>query len=244
MSVARRVVIAPKQCSSERLQHLRLPHPRAKSASSYYADVQNQILLEATKVDMKGKRSWFGDNWVQGDGSLSILTPTDPLFIYLKLITEESRMKDGSYKFIDIDSLKLESHGTKDAVSLSVLFSMKDVKRRAMETLCEVQEINEETVMVKVSEDKVVRWLKKKCNLAMFPRALERTVVAVAGNCGEQVREEAMLREMVYLVAEYLEEEWVGKLVDAFGGFKLIEERDKQVASARKSAVSYDGPES
>ncbi|KAJ1899652.1 hypothetical protein LPJ66_001977 [Kickxella alabastrina] len=241
MASERRILVVPKEQSSKSLQQLRLSHPRTGILSSYYADVQNEALLEAATIDMKGKRSWLGDGWVLSNGSASILTPVDPLFLYLALITKFSKAGEGEWKFVDIDSLQLESHEQMDAASLIVFFGMKSVQSRALVTLCEVKAISSDIQVVKIDNSKVINWLKRKCDASRFPKSLEGVVSSAAA--GEELVRQAKVREMALLVSEYLPQYWANRLFAEFSGFAEVSENE-QLLSKRVQAVVFDDPTS
>ncbi|KAJ2354815.1 hypothetical protein H4S02_013071, partial [Coemansia sp. RSA 2611] len=119
----RKVIVVPRAQSGRVLRELRLPHPRSGVLASYYADTENEVLLEVATIDMNGRRSWLGDGWVSSDGSLSVMTPTDPLFIYLGLLTTISQGGD-EWRYVDVDSLRLETNDTMDALSIGALLDM------------------------------------------------------------------------------------------------------------------------
>ncbi|KAJ2548370.1 hypothetical protein IWW35_004217, partial [Coemansia sp. RSA 1878] len=58
---------------------------------------------------MAGRRLWAGNGWVHSNGSLSMLTPIDLLFIFLSLLTQASQ-SDNEFKFIDVNSIGFELH--------------------------------------------------------------------------------------------------------------------------------------
>ncbi|KAJ2005446.1 hypothetical protein GGI04_002239 [Coemansia thaxteri] len=246
----RKVVVVPREQSGKALQHLRLPHPRTGALCSYYADAQSEAILEVAMVDMSGRRSWLGDDWVLGDGSASLLTPIDPLFLYLALVTNMSMAgSEGDWKFVDVDSLRLESHETMDAVSVGVLLDMATIKTRALAALCEVREITSDMQVAKIDTAKVIGWLKRKCDVSRFPKALESSVlnvsatgVAAAGVDSELVRQ-AKQREMALLVSEYLPQYWTARLFAEFGGFANASESEQTLVK-RVQAVAFDAPES
>ncbi|KAJ2076395.1 hypothetical protein GGI16_008384, partial [Coemansia sp. S142-1] len=154
MSVERKIVVVPTQQSGRVLQQLRLPHPHSGVPTSYYADVENEVLLEAATVDMDGRRSWLGDGWVSADGSASLMTPIDPLFVYLGLFTTMSMDGGDEWKYVDVDSLRLETNDTMDAVSVGVLLDMSRVRSRALKALCDVRDISSDMQVAKINPAK------------------------------------------------------------------------------------------
>ncbi|KAJ2305254.1 hypothetical protein H4R23_004298 [Coemansia sp. Cherry 401B] len=237
MSADRKVIIVPEKYSGRSLKRLQLPHPRTGAPCSYYADMESESLLEVVGVDMNGKRSWMGNGWVRSDGSLSMLTPVDPLFIYLSMITNMS-VSGEETKFVDVDSISLESQ--MDAQSISALMSMSTLKQRALDVLCEARQISDNVCVVKIDQGKVLSWLKRKCSVERFPAALNGCVEGIAD---EELREQTKAREMVLLVSEYLQPFWTDKLISEFGGFAQVCENEKKATKAN-SAIAFDSPES
>ncbi|KAJ2819329.1 hypothetical protein FBU31_005572 [Coemansia sp. 'formosensis'] len=241
MSAERKIIVVPKQQSGRVLQQLRLPHPRSGTPASYYADVENEVLLEAATVDMDGRRSWLGDSWVSGDGSASLMTPIDPLFIYLGLLTTMSMDSGDEWKYVDVDSLRLETNDTMDAVSVGVLLDMSRARARALTALCDVRDIPSDMQVAKIDPAKVLSWLRRKCNPDRLPKLLESSVADVSVDA--ELARQAKQREMCLLVSEYLSLHWTTKLFAEFGGFAQVSESE-QLLVKRVQAVVFDAPES
>ncbi|KAJ2644536.1 hypothetical protein GGF44_000569 [Coemansia sp. RSA 1694] len=244
MSAERKILVVPAQQSGRVLQQLRLPHPRTGAPASYYADVEGEVLLEAATVDMSGRRSWLGDGWVSADGSASLLTPIDPLFVYLALITTMSMDSgDDEWKYVDVDSLRLETNDTMDAVSVTVLLSMSTVRTRALNALCDIRDVSSDMQVAKIDSAKVLAWLKRKCDPSRFPKALESSVVDAAVAVSAELAAQARQREMALLVSEYLSQHWTTRLFAEFGGFAQVSESE-QLLVKRVQAVAFDSPDS
>ncbi|KAJ2862595.1 hypothetical protein GGI22_002151 [Coemansia erecta] len=244
MSSKRKVLLVPEQQSGKILQQLRLPHPRTGELSSFYADTQAETILEAVVVDMKNKRSWFAGDWTISDGSAAVLTPVDPLFIYLSLLTNASVSGDNEWRFVDIDNMLLESHGSMDAESIRLFFAMQDVRARALEALCTVRHISSDTVVAKIDTDKVIAWLKRKCDPCKLPPALaEATVASLGASAADGLAERAKTREMALLVSEYLPEYWTARLFAEYNGFDGVCSSEK-VEAKRVQAMVFDSPDS
>ncbi|KAJ2849303.1 hypothetical protein IWW36_002717 [Coemansia brasiliensis] len=223
MSTDRSVIVVPKRFSGQKLERIQLPHPRTEELCSYYIDKNEEVILEATKVDMKGKRSWLGDGWVHSNGSLYMLTPIDPLFIYLTLITKQSQTK-GDWKFVDIDSLGLESP------FIGRFLKMQGLKQKTLDRLCEFRQISEDVCVAKIDSDKVITWLKSKCAAGRMPKVLENYVAEFEN---DELKEQAKIREMALLVSEYVLPYWNDKLVQAYGGFAKVCDSEKLAAKLR-----------
>ncbi|KAJ1993501.1 hypothetical protein GGI25_002753 [Coemansia spiralis] len=244
MACQRKVLLVPKQQNGKALEQLRLPSPHTGELSSYYVDTQTETILEAAVVDMKGKRSWLGRDWVLGNGSAAILTPVDPLFIYLALLTKASMSGDDEWRFVDIDGMLLESHGNTDPESIRLLFSMKDSRKRALDALCVVRQISSDTQVVKLDVLKIIAWLKRKCDAARLPKTLSLAVVASLGvGANDELIRQAETREMALLVSEYLSEYWTNRLFAEFDGFVRVCQNESSQTKLAQSMV-FDLPES
>ncbi|KAJ1784413.1 hypothetical protein LPJ62_004651, partial [Coemansia sp. RSA 2167] len=121
--------------------------------------LHTNTLLKVVQIDMAGRRSWAGNSWVHSNGSLSMLTPIDPLFIFLSLLTQASQ-SDNEFKFIDVNSIGFESHV--DTASVSAFLAMDAVQKKALATLCETRQISESVCVAKVDPGQVLTWLKHK----------------------------------------------------------------------------------
>ncbi|KAJ1813104.1 hypothetical protein LPJ56_003578 [Coemansia sp. RSA 2599] len=241
-TVKRQVLVVPKQQQGQKLKQLRLPHPRTGNLGSYYVDIENEVVLEAATVDMKGKRSWLGSDWVMGDGSVSVLVPIDPLFLYLGLLTKISKAgNDDEWKYVDISVLQLETYDQMDAFSINRLFSMIGVQVRALNELCEAKEISDSMSVVRIDSAKVLSWLKRKCSAERFPTAMEGIISSKAGD--KELVEQAKTREMALLVSEYLPTYWTHRLFEEFGGFASVQNSD-QILTKRVQAIQFDSPDS
>ncbi|KAJ2203574.1 hypothetical protein IW145_003983 [Coemansia sp. RSA 521] len=229
---------APTQYSGSTLKHLQLPHPRTNTLCSYYADTPSNTLLEVVQIDMAGRRSWAGNGWVHSNGSLSMLTPIDPLFIFLSLLTQASQ-SDNEFKFIDVNSIGFESHV--DTASVSAFLAMDAVQKKALATLCETRQISESVCVAKVDPDQVLTWLKHKCSSSRLPQELDVWQMETAD---ETLKEQALVREMVLLVSEYLQPYWTERLLCEFDGFAQLCESEKKAAATHTAAVVFDSPDS
>ncbi|KAJ2657590.1 hypothetical protein IWW48_004454 [Coemansia sp. RSA 1200] len=216
MECKRRVVLAPRQQSGKTLQQLRLPNPRTSELGSYYVDVEAETILEAVRVDMKDKRSWLVGNWAISDGSATILSAVDPLFVYLGLLTRASMSGDSEWRFVDIDNMLLESHAGMDAESVRVFFGLPIIRARALETLCVVRRISSDTVVVKIDADKVVAWLRRKCERSGGLSPAVASLLSGDATGGQAAN--ARTREMALLVSEYLSEYWTARMLAEYGG--------------------------
>ncbi|KAJ2804866.1 hypothetical protein H4R20_002333 [Coemansia guatemalensis] len=240
MTTERRVLIAPKEFSDKQLKRLQLPHPRNNELYSYYADTQSETLAEVVRVNMKGKRSWAGSNWVLSDGSLLMLTPIDPLFIYLSLITKISLTGDDEWRFVDIEAIGLETYENMDADSLRTFLSMKKSMEKALVTLCEVKQITDDVRVAKIDRGKTIAWLRRKCDASRLPKDFNIGANDTADDA--ELLEQTRTREMVLLISEYLPQYWMEQLMAEFGGFAKVHASEQMAAKRVKEAV-FDAPE-
>ncbi|KAJ1735078.1 hypothetical protein LPJ61_000740 [Coemansia biformis] len=231
-AVERRIVVAPELLQGVRLRRLRLPHPRTDALCSFYADTGSETVLEAVRVDLSGRRSWLGDGWVSASGSATMLTPVDPLFLYLSLLTVACKRGD-EWRFVDIDSIGLEAGDGADPGSVRALLALHAARKRALDALCDTREVGD-SVVVRVDQRKVLAWLCRKCDGSRLPDALLGLAATAAGGSDELAR----TNEMALLVAEYLPQYWREQLVDALG---LAAFRRTRAAPA--AAPVYDAPE-
>ncbi|KAJ2714010.1 hypothetical protein H4R19_001953 [Coemansia spiralis] len=231
MAAERRIVVAPGQLRGAQLRRLRLLHPRTGALCSFYAHAGTETVLEAVRVDLSGRRSWLGDGWVSGPGIASVLTPVDPLFLFLALLTAACQRGD-DWRFVDVGSLGLEAGEGVDAGSTQALLAMSGARQRALAALCETREVGNTTV-ARPDRQKVLAWLRRKCTVGQLPDALQ--CQAAAGEAGELAR----ANEMALLVAEYLPPFWSAQLVDALGLAEI-----RQSRTTRAAATVYDAPES
>ncbi|KAJ2518701.1 hypothetical protein H4217_003171 [Coemansia sp. RSA 1939] len=237
MDYKRKVVLAPRQQSGKTLQQLRLPNPRTSELGSYYVDVEAETILEAVRVDMKGRRSWLAGDWAISDGSATVLSAVDPLFVYLGLLTRATMSSgDSEWRFVDIDNMLLESHAGMDAESVRVFFGLPTARARALETLCVVRRVSSDTVVVKIDADKVVAWLRRKCERSgdLLPPAVASLLAG--GAVGGQAAGTGA-REMALLVSEYLSEYWATRLLAEYGG-------SVDNGGGGEKTVVFDAPES
>ncbi|KAJ2079873.1 hypothetical protein H4R24_003472 [Coemansia sp. RSA 988] len=240
MATERRVLIAPNQLSDTQLKRLQLPHPRTNELYSYYANMPDETLAEVVRVNMKGKRSWVGSNWVLSDGSLLMLTPIDPLFIYLSLITKMSLTSDDEWRFVDIEAIGLETHENMDAESLHTFLSMKNLKEKALLTLCELKDITDDISVAKIDRVKVIAWLRRKCDASRLPKDLNIGVNHIVDDT--ELLELIRTREMVLLISEYLPQYWMEQLMAEFDGFANVHASEQMAAERVKEAV-FDAPD-
>ncbi|KAJ2782643.1 hypothetical protein H4R18_002163 [Coemansia javaensis] len=228
MAVERRVVAVPSHLQGARLQRLRLPHPRAGALCSFYADAASETVLEVVRVDAGGQRSWLGDGWVEGSGAALLLTPVDPLFLFLRLLTDACQGSgDSEWRFVDIGSIGLEAGEGQDPESVRALLGLPNARRRALATLCETREVAD-TVVARVDRQRTVAWLCRKCSGDRLPEPLRAQL------------EEGLARtnEMALLVAEYLSPFWSALVADTLG---LAAVRDAPSRPAQ--APVYDAPD-
>ncbi|KAG0043945.1 hypothetical protein BGZ83_010827 [Gryganskiella cystojenkinii] len=78
-----RICIGP-QVKSQAPVSMLLPNPSSGLPSRYI--LQDEKLFEMQMVDSEGLRSWFVGDTIQSDGSLYIITPIDPVFMFIPIL--------------------------------------------------------------------------------------------------------------------------------------------------------------
>ncbi|GAA5891678.1 hypothetical protein JCM6882_006164 [Rhodosporidiobolus microsporus] len=173
----------PVDSSSSSSRFLRLPHPRTHQPALFVpfereagSEESRDGLLEVQKVqfDADKSRCWFIEQDVVSDGSISLFSPFDPVFLAISYLTalqphylsyadtwdaiashqfEQPRPADGK----KAEEGKEEPSFVED---LTRLGQMKCVKERLMK-VCETQE-HEGTTLYRVSQPSVLALLKAK----------------------------------------------------------------------------------
>ncbi|KAJ2856671.1 hypothetical protein J3B02_001472 [Coemansia erecta] len=149
---------------------------------------------------------------------------------------------DDEWKYVDISVLQLETHDQMDAFSVKKLFSMASIQKRALNEFCLAKEITEGTSVVKIDSTKVLSWLKRKCSVDRFPKAMEGIISSKAQD--KELVKQAKIREMALLVSEYLSPYWTSRLFAEFGGFDSVQEEGEHVLSKQVQAIQFDSPDS
>ncbi|KAI5480417.1 ribonuclease H2, subunit B [Pseudohyphozyma bogoriensis] len=76
---------------------LRLPHPRTLRPTLYLPYPGGLLEVQQIRPDTDKSRSWFVDQAVVSDGSLTVLTPFDPLFLVISLLSHLPAARQTNY---------------------------------------------------------------------------------------------------------------------------------------------------
>ncbi|KAG0267047.1 Ribonuclease H2 subunit B [Actinomortierella ambigua] len=207
--IQRRICIAPAVSSKikEDTVTLLLPNPRSGYPARYA--IQDGLLLEIQKVDPEGTRSWFIHEAVQSDGSLFLMTPIDPVFMFIPILEiMRQQTSESQGRFITLDSLFDSDQYT----SLRHLAHLNHVEKH-LDLVCEVRDSGMKTY--RLDDDKVMAWLKKKVEhlVAKFSTSTALVEsVSYTESLPEECRQEAITLASLRLVCAYLNETWASKL--------------------------------
>jgi len=193
--------------------------------------VQGDVLMELQKVKPAKKGSWFIGQAVQADGEMMVATPLDPCFLLLPMLQKAER-----YQPLDqIEGME----GMQPVLQLSGLSAW-------LESICDVKDLGDGDVYMRINHEKVVGWLKAKVKrtaekLAQMEQRRAATDLAAPGGDGfisgfkpsTAKENEARAAEQagavaeptnahkeaaVELVCEYLEDEMASKLRERVHG--------------------------
>ncbi|KAL4095294.1 hypothetical protein PRIC1_008671 [Phytophthora ramorum] len=188
-------------------------------------DRDRHRLLELQRVQPpEGARSWFLGNSVVQNGSLTLFSPMDALFVLLDAAWAQRK------RFSSVFDLLAQNGNT-------WLLQLSTLDQKVLETICDVQTVGGEdgvdNLYVKVNAGKVTGWLRSKVEkVAAVLATQEKTVakgdafaeqVNVPGQEGKkecaEVKEEVVARhyrEAIGVVGNYLPEEWIELLCKEF----------------------------
>ncbi|GJN91104.1 hypothetical protein Rhopal_004121-T1 [Rhodotorula paludigena] len=171
--------------STSSARFLRLPHPRSRQPSlflPYSSSISSPDgLLEVQKIslDADKSRSWFIEQETVSDGSLTLFSPFDPVFLaisYLSLLPPHFQAYSDLWE--SIGQLRFDGHGTNKATKkdaqpacesenqadfaedVARLSRMECVRMRLAE-VCETQE-HESTTLYRLSQKSALDLLRAK----------------------------------------------------------------------------------
>ncbi|KAF9974901.1 Ribonuclease H2 subunit B [Actinomortierella ambigua] len=207
--IQRRICIAPAastQIKDDTIT-LVLPNPRSGYPARYA--IQNGQLLEVQKVDPEGVRSWFIHDTVQSDGSLFLMTPIDPIFMFIPILEiMRQQTSESQGRFITLDDLFDSDQYT----SLRHLAHLRHVERH-LDQICEVRDSGMKTY--RLDDDKATALLKRKVEHLVTKFSTSKALVesvSYAEYLPEGCRQEAITLASLRLVCAYLNETWATKL--------------------------------
>lgn len=175
---------------------LSLRHPKSDASTSY---VLNNGFLQELHWFKQSCGSWFLGDYVCEDGSLYIITPVDPIFIFLPIFAG-ARLKKGTglgmFRQLD-EILYVEGYP-----SYQHLMSMAE---DSMQLVCVVKEIGS-SKFFRLDDSKVLSWLC--CKVLQLKASLTK----LDKNYAIQDEKET-LKEIVSILGEYvMDEPWLNLL--------------------------------
>ncbi|KAL7748231.1 hypothetical protein RI367_006417 [Sorochytrium milnesiophthora] len=213
-------------CASDRLKVLHLPHPRTGSPASFgwtvgiaYED-DGASLLEIQQVPAVGTKSWFIDNAVKSDGTVTIMSPVDPLFVLLPLLDRQRCKTDDSLgRYLTVEDI-LHSDSVPDLMTLSESSALPE----QLKLICDHQPAGAETVY-RLSDERTLRWLRYKTSQLVdtydaFPclQTLNK-LVSMSDELSEadNIRaRETRIRVAIDIVSDYLPDAWADILLRSY----------------------------
>ncbi|KAF9378274.1 Ribonuclease H2 subunit B [Podila verticillata] len=131
-----------------------LPNPTSGFPSRYV--IQNGKLYEMQVAAAEGIRSWFVGETIQSDGSLYMITPLDPIFMFIPILEIVRQQTSGSAgRFMVVDDIFENDQYT----SLRHLTQLHSVEK-LLAQICEVRDGSLKTF--RMDDERVMAWLKKK----------------------------------------------------------------------------------
>ncbi|KAG0078637.1 hypothetical protein BGZ92_001392 [Podila epicladia] len=131
-----------------------LPHPTSGLPSRYV--IQDGKLYEMQVAAAEGIRSWFVGDTIQSDGSLYMITPLDPIFMFIPILEIARQQTSGSTgRFLVVDDIFESDQYT----SLRHLAQLDDVEKHLAQ-ICEVRDGSLKTF--RMDDERAMAWLKKK----------------------------------------------------------------------------------
>lgn len=209
------VFIVPEQDASrvENDDHfVTLPHPKTGHRLQYLLKGNGTELFEVVKFSEQ-PRSWFIDNHVLQDGCVYVVTRFDPLFMVLPFL------KNSSSKFMTLDHILQDSdHQFIGKIS-------KCITRDDLRLLCDVKG-EDDLVVCKLNDDKVIAWLKTKVeqtkdclqNVSIISASGSQasTFIRSSKNARDCTQGD-YLRYALGLLSDYISDYWSQKIRVALG---------------------------
>ncbi|KAG0261253.1 hypothetical protein BG011_001232 [Mortierella polycephala] len=132
-----------------------LPNPSSGLPSRYV--IQNDRLHEIQVSESEGLRSWFVEDNILSDGSLYIITPIDPIFMFipiLDIMRQKSTESEGRFLMLD-DIFESDQY-----TSLRRLRQLQNIERD-LAMVCEVRD-SSALKTFRLDNNMVMTWLKRK----------------------------------------------------------------------------------
>ncbi|EKM80701.1 hypothetical protein AGABI1DRAFT_98838 [Agaricus bisporus var. burnettii JB137-S8] len=204
----------------EKVPYLRLPHPRTDNG-----DVATNQVLELQAINPMDSRSWFLGNEVIADGKLLLMTPIDPVFLLLPVLSciQPNDGSAGQFKpaddMLEEAALRLQeqSQSRKDGrISNEDILRLTNLRcaRNALKHICDIKEITEEITVYRYSRERVLDYLRKKVIRLSTPSTLEKSKTIIRSLAKDGLMEDGnedllktpvgQLRAACELVSHYL----------------------------------------
>ncbi|OTF69824.1 hypothetical protein BLA29_000548 [Euroglyphus maynei] len=113
-----RIFILPKE--STELHRIRLKHPKKLIQCDYYCDNERFYELNMRK---NSYHSWFRNDCLIRDGNIYVITPIDPLFLIIPIITEINEQSKNYCSLMDI----IADHNL-DSITIDLIKKIFDEK--------------------------------------------------------------------------------------------------------------------
>lgn len=220
------VMIGPNELfAKDDITFSTLPHPQNGVVSLYAFKDKNVYELMKFKEPY---RSWLINETVQKDGSLTMLTPIDPLFLVIPFL-ERSAIKGN---FSTLDNILMDDTFTHPLRSLESCLN-----REILEHVCDCKG-SDDLIVYKANYDKIINWLSKKIEITA--EFLQNSSINVKH--GAQIsgfvrtsdgkkNEDDCLRYAWEMITDYITEERSLKLKEKFS-----------IKDAIKPAINNSGP--
>ncbi|KAJ1980422.1 hypothetical protein H4R34_002456 [Dimargaris verticillata] len=230
----------PAHRSNTEYQTLTLPHPVTGQPQLYYWN--QTVLCELKLVDFDHERSWFAGNSVVSDGSMHLLTPVDCLFVLLPILQANNQKRDGfNGVYMLLDDL-LECDSFPDIYSLRTWPCLAT----QLELICDTKRITDSEMVYRLNESRALTWLCRKVDqtidkLANAPelQSVSQNIFFLHNEHSPNATDEKR-RVIVDMMGEYLNNEWLERLLASYGGFDQLEHIDR---AGRTNSLALDSPE-
>ncbi|KAF9937880.1 Ribonuclease H2 subunit B [Mortierella alpina] len=208
-SLQQRICIGPQvPAGSQDPISILLPNPSSGLPSRYV--IQDGQLYELQASDSEGLRSWFIEDTIQSDGSLYLITPMDPVFMFipiLDIMRQKTQNTEGRFLILE-DIFESDQYA-----SLRQLTQLQHIERD-LRLVCEVRD-SSALKTFRLDDAKVMSWLKRKVDalvnkFEMVPAL--RNSIAYTEALPEACRSEAITQASLRIVSAYLSDSWATEL--------------------------------
>ncbi|GJJ71193.1 ribonuclease H2 subunit B [Entomortierella parvispora] len=186
-----------------------LPNPSSGLPSRY--TIQDGKLFEMQMIDSEGLRSWFVGNTIQSDGSLFLITPIDPVFMFIPILDiVRKKTKESEGRFMTVEGI-FESDQYSSLRRLTDLAKVQTY----LELVCEVRNASSTDKTFRLEDEKTMAWLRKKVEILISQFASIPVLVdsiAYTESLPENIRKEAIMQSALRLVTSYLSDHWATTL--------------------------------